>query len=72
MARFGQKTKTPLAKEPITRSPAPKVFTLSVLTHKKQVRTGLYGIDTTEKGQVLKKEAKRSTSKIVFGKKSWW
>jgi hypothetical protein len=32
----------------------------------------LYGIDTAEKRQVLKKEAKWFTCEMVFGKKSWW
>ena len=47
-----------------------------MLRNKKQLRTGLYGIAKAEKGQGLKKEAKRFTSEMVSeknlgGKHGW-
>jgi len=65
-------TNDPLAKGPTTGILLTEGVTITVLRNKKQMRTGLYGTDTAEKGQILKKEAKRFTSEMVFGKKSWW
>ena len=44
--------------------------TITVLHSKtlKDVKIGLYGIDTPEKGQAFSKKAKQFTSKMVYGK----
>ena len=57
-------------------SSSPEGVTITVLRNKKQLRTGLYGIAKAEKGQGLKKEAKRFTSEMVseknLGAKHGW
>jgi hypothetical protein len=67
MARFGQMTKDPLAKGPITRSRATEGCHHHVLRNKKRVKTWLYGIDATEKGKVLRWEAGHTFK----GEKGW-